>query len=83
MSNFQSNSPKVSKMHLLVMGWIGIGALLALSFPVAMWRVSQTSKFAGQAFNSLDCAGRELPTRNVTTSAMCASLVVQPLPAKK
>ncbi len=83
MSNSRSISPAISKMHLLVMGWMGIGALFTVSFPVAMWRVSQTPKFASQAFNSLDCAGQKPAQRVIITSEMCASLVAKPLPAKK
>ncbi len=82
MSNSHSNAPTISKMHWLVMGWMSVGALFTISFPVAMWRVSQTPKFAGQAFNSLNCAGKMPAERTVTTSETCASLVVPPL-AKK
>ncbi len=78
-----SSSPQISKMHWLVIGWMSIGALFTVSFLVAMWRVSQTPQFTGQAFNSLDCAGKKPDQRTITTSEMCASLVVQPLPAKK
>ncbi len=78
-----SNSPTISKMHWLVMGWMGIGALFAVSYLVAMWRVSQTPQFTAQAFNSLNCAGKKPDQRTITTSEMCASLVVPPLPAKK
>ena len=83
MSNSQSTKPTISKMHWLVMGWMGVGALFTISFPVAMWRVSQTPKFASQAFNSWDCAGKVPAERTVITSEMCASLVVKPLSAKK
>jgi hypothetical protein len=72
-----------SKMHLLVLGWVGIGGIFTLVFPVAMWRVSQNPKFIGQALRSQDCAGRKPSQRVVITSLMCANLVVQPLPAKK
>jgi hypothetical protein len=65
------------------MGWMGIGTLFLLTFLVAMWRVSQTPKFAGQAFNSLDCAGKYLPDRQVITAKMCANLQVAPLPPNK
>ena len=83
MSNSRSIFSASSKMHWLVMGWMGIGALFTVSFPVAMWRVSQTPQFAGQAFNSSDCAGKKPVERIVITSEACASLVVPPLPAKK
>ena len=82
MSNSRSISPAISKMHWLVMGWMGVGALFTVSFPVAMWRVSQTAQFPGQSFNSLDCAGQKPAQRVVITSEMCASLVAKPL-AKK
>jgi hypothetical protein len=78
-----SNAPGIPKMHWLVLGWVGISGYLAVAFPVAMWRVSQNPKFIGQAFKSQDCATRELPTRVIITSTMCAELVAQPLPAKK
>jgi hypothetical protein len=83
MSNFRSIAPAISKMHWLIIGWMGIGALFTISFLIAMWRVSQTPKFAGQSFNSLDCAGKMPFERTVTTSETCASLVVPPLPTKK
>jgi hypothetical protein len=83
MSNSQSTTPSISKMHWLVMGWMGVGALFTISFPIAMLRVSQTPTFAGQSFNSFDCAGKMPTERIVTTSEECASLVVPPLPAKK
>jgi argininosuccinate lyase len=79
----KSIASATSKMHWLVVGWMGVGALFTTSFPIAMWRVSQTPKFAGQSFNSLDCAGKMPSERIITTSEACASLVVPPLPAKK
>ncbi len=82
MSNSRSTAPTIPKMHWLVMGWMSLGALFTISFPVAMWRVSQTPKFAGQAFNSLDCAGKNLPDRQIITPEMCASLRVAPLSSK-
>jgi hypothetical protein len=83
MPNYRSVSPTTSKMHWLVMSWMSVGALFTVSFPIAMWRVSQTPQFAGQAFNSLDCAGQKPAERIITTSEACASLVVPPLSAKK
>jgi hypothetical protein len=75
-------SSRISRMHWLIIGWMGIGTLFVLTFIIAMWRVSQTPKFTGQAFNSLDCAGKSLPDRQVITAEMCAKLRVAPLPAK-
>ncbi len=69
-------------MHKIVWGWTGIGVILAVTLPIAMWRVSQTPQFAGQSFNSWNCAGKMPDQRTVTTGEMCASLVVPPLPKK-
>ncbi len=70
-------------MHKIVWGWAGVGAAMAVTLPIAMWRVSQTPQFIGQSFNSWNCAGKMPDQRTVMTSEMCASLVVPPLPAKK
>jgi hypothetical protein len=73
----------IPKMHAPVMLWATVGSLFAVTLPIAMWRVSQTPKFPDQAFTSLDCAGLLPPQRTATTPEGCASLTVQPLPAKK
>lgn len=69
-------------MHKIVWSWVGVGAVFACTLPIAMWRVSQTSKFIGQSFNSWDCTGKMPDQRIITTGEMCASLVVPPLPKK-
>ena len=62
------------KMHKYIVGWVAIFAAFSVSFPVAMMRVSQTDKFAGQPLNSLTCEG-QLPTqRTVTHFATCTQL---------
>jgi hypothetical protein len=81
MSN--SRSTAIPKMHWMIIGGMGIGALFTVTLPIAMWRVSQTPKFSAQAFTSLDCAGQQPPQRTVTTSEQCASTVVAPLSAQK
>ena len=73
----------IPQMHKYVAGWLSLAGLCAITFPIAMWRVSQTPKFADQAFKSQDCAAQNTETRKVITSEMCASLKVEPLPAKK
>jgi hypothetical protein len=78
-----SNGQSIPKMHWLVLGWVSISGYFAFAFPVAMWRVSQDPKFIGQAFKSQDCTTRELSTRVIITSEMCAEVVAKPLPAKK
>jgi hypothetical protein len=74
---------KIPQMHKYVIGWLGLAGICAVTFPIAMWRVSQTPKFSDQAFVSQDCAGQDLEKRTVITSEMCGNLKVQPLPAKK
>jgi hypothetical protein len=73
----------IPRMHKYVAGWLGLASICVLTFPIAMWRVSQTPKFSDQAFVSQDCAGQDLGKRTVITSEMCGNLKVQPLPAKK
>jgi hypothetical protein len=59
------------KMHKYVWGGIAIFIAFAASFPLAILRVSQTSKFAGQPFNSLTCEGAQPGQRTVTKFATC------------
>jgi hypothetical protein len=74
---------KIPQMHRYVAGWLSLAGLCAITFPIAMWRVSQTPKFPDQAFRSQNCAAQDTPTRTVITSEMCGNLKVAPLPAKK
>lgn len=62
------------KMHKYVGGWVAIFAAFSASFPVAMIRVSQTDKFAGQPFNSLTCEGQMPIQRAVMQFATCTQL---------
>jgi hypothetical protein len=51
----------------------------AVSFPIAMARVSQTEKFLGQAVKSVDCASQSLQPRQVIDWRKdCVSLKVTP-----
>jgi hypothetical protein len=50
------NSPKplpAQKMHKIVFAFIGIFTLFAVTYPIAMWRVSQMDKFRGFHVKSL------------------------------
>lgn len=62
------------KMHKYVWGCVAIFAAFAASFPVAMMRVSQTDKFAGQPINSLTCEGQMPTQRTVTQFTTCVQL---------
>lgn len=62
------------KLHKYVWGWAAIFAAFAASFPIAMIRVSQTDKFAGQPFNSLTCEGQVPAQRSITQFASCSQL---------
>jgi hypothetical protein len=55
------------QMHKYVLGWVGLFIAFAVTFTIAIARVSQTKKFAGQAVKSLDCSGKSLKTRNVVS----------------
>lgn len=62
------------KMHKYVWAWVAVFSAFAASFPVAMMRVSQTEKFAGQPLNSLACKGQMPTQRTVTQFASCVQL---------
>lgn len=50
------NSPKplpAQKMHKIVFAFVGIFTLFAVTYPIAMWRVSQMDKFRGFHVKSL------------------------------
>lgn len=70
------------KLHRYVWGWAAIFAAFAASFPVAMMRVSQTDKFAGQPFNSLTCEGKIPVQRSVTQFSSCAQLKATSTPTR-
>ncbi len=50
------SSPKplpAQKMHKIVFAFVGIFTLIAVTYPIAMWRVSQMDKFRGSHVKSL------------------------------
>jgi hypothetical protein len=64
----------VHQMQRYVLGWtlllIGFGA----TFPIALWRVSQTPKFTGQAVKSQNCSSQDFPNHQpVSWLADCAT----------
>lgn len=62
------------KMHKYIWVWVAVFAAFTASFPIAMMRVSQTDKFAGQPLNSWTCQGQVPSQRAVIQFATCAQL---------
>jgi len=64
------------EMHKIV--WVGVGVLTLffVTYPIAMWRVSQKEKFLGSHIKSLTVEGKnpaDTPAKNVTTVANVSS----------
>lgn len=76
----QSNHQKsIYKMQRYVLGSVGLMSAAALSFPIAMARVSATKQFPGQSVKSQDCANQALKESKVIEWAKdCAPLKVEP-----
>lgn len=70
------------KMHKYIWIWLAVFAAFAASFPIAMIRVSQTDKFAGQPLNSWTCNGQVPSQRTVTQFASCVQLTPTSNPAQ-
>jgi hypothetical protein len=69
-----------SQMHYIVLGLTSVMGAIAVSIPIAMSRVSQTDKFAGQPFNSQTCEAINPAQRQVTSwLETCRHLSVAPL----
>jgi hypothetical protein len=49
------------QLHSYVIGGVVVFTAIAATFPMAMSRVSETKKLAGQPVRSLDCHGK--PTK--------------------
>jgi len=49
------------KMHDIVWILVGVFGLFAISFPLAMWRVSNMEKFQGSHVKSLVVEGENAP----------------------
>jgi hypothetical protein len=61
-------------MHKYIWGWVGLFSAMVATLPIAMHRVSQTEKFAGQAVVSWTCEGKLAPEKTVTKFVHCAKL---------
>lgn len=74
-----------ARMHQGVFGLVGVMATFAVTFTIAMVRVSQTEKFAGQPFNSQTCEAKvQSGDRKVVSwSDTCRLMTVKPLPKKQ
>lgn len=74
-------------MSRYVWGWISIFGAFAITLPIAMVRISQTQKFAGQPFHSQTCENHSPATHQVTVWLTACrqlkgqSLAIQPQPA--
>jgi hypothetical protein len=69
----------IHQMQRYVLGGVGLLSAFAISFPIAMARVSASPKFAGQAVKSDNCAGQPLnPPRMVVWANDCRPLSLAP-----
>jgi hypothetical protein len=69
----------IHQMQRYVLGGVFLMSAIAVSFPIAMARVSQTSQFPSQAIRSKDCAGQPVKEARVIAWAKdCAPLKVEP-----
>ncbi len=69
----------IHKMQRYVVGSVVLMSAVAISFPIAMARVSATKQFPGQAVKSQDCATQGLKESKVVEWAKdCAPLKVEP-----
>jgi osmotically-inducible protein OsmY len=70
------------KMHQGVFALTGLMAIFAATFAMAIVRVSQTEKFAGQPFHSQTCESKvQSGDRKVISwRSTCRLITVQPLP---
>ena len=73
------------RMHQGVFALTGVMAMFVATFAIAMVRVSQTEKFAGQPFNSQTCEAKlqNGDRKVVSWPNTCRLMTVQPLPKKK
>jgi hypothetical protein len=78
-----SEKSSTLKMHKYVWGLIIVMGGFILTFPLAIFRVSSTEKFAGQPFNSQTCESKQPKKRKVVSwLATCSQLSAAPLPKK-
>jgi hypothetical protein len=77
-----SKTKTVLGMHRYVLGLTGVMALIGITLPIAIWRVSSTQKFAGQPFHSQTCTAQQ-PTKLEVVSwlATCRHMQMEPLPS--
>jgi hypothetical protein len=69
----------IHQMQRYVLGGVGLLSACAISFPIAMARVSATPKFAGQAVKSHSCAVQPLnPPQVIVWANDCRTLPTAP-----
>lgn len=73
----------IHKMQRYIFGSVVLMSAIAVSFPIAMARVSATKEFPGQAVKSQDCAAQTLKESKVIEWAKdCAPLKIEPKKAE-
>jgi hypothetical protein len=70
----KSNS---SPMHRYVIGWVMLFGAIVVTFPIAIWRVSQDPRYIGQAVKSENCESK-MSNAPVSWWHNCRSLSVKP-----
>jgi hypothetical protein len=71
------------RMHKYVFGLVAVLGGFAITFPIAISRVSSTEQFAGQPYNSQTCESKQPQNRKVVSwPTHCAPMSVAPLPKK-
>jgi hypothetical protein len=72
---------KTLNMHKYIVGWVVLMAAFGITFPIAMFRVSQSDKFIGQSVKSLDCDGKFQATQAKVVSWVdtCRNMRGEPL----
>jgi hypothetical protein len=73
----------VSQMHKYVLGLTGVMGLFAITLFVAIWRVSSSTKFAGQPFHSQTCTSQQSKHVTISWLATCSKMRVEPVPSPR
>lgn len=74
MENLQPQLPTsarsdTGKLHLTVGGFVGVAIAFLVTYPIAMWRVSQMEKFKGFHVIGLDQYYQPIP-KSLTSEAL-------------
>jgi hypothetical protein len=64
-------------MHRYVIAWMLLFGAIAVTFPIAIWRVSQNPRYIGQAVRSENCESQSTSSP-VSWWQNCRNLSVRP-----